>query len=123
MIQVFGDRQEGKTHLLLGFAASEALSGKSVVFECRDWNVAADAQRRLIDSHLSASFMSRVSMSHGNRKVRTNTGGCVMFVSGRCGGSARGVNADVHIFDEATPDDRVIPGARVYYAPIADDSR
>ena len=116
MIKVSGDRQTGKTHLLLELAAFEAIAGKSVLFECHDWKVAEDAHRRLLDQHMPQQYVERSWQSNGNRLVTTLNGGSVRFLSG-AGNAYRGGRADAHIFDEVEPADRPVPGARVYYAP------
>lgn len=118
MITIKGDRQVGKTHLLIGFAASEAIAGKSVLFECYDWKYATEVWRRFLNC---CESVDQVRRSNGNLSVTTTTGGSVRFLSGKAR-AARGFHADVHIFDQVVPGDRSVPGARVYYAPIATEA-
>lgn len=106
-VTVEGDRQHGKTDLLLMAAIRDARLGKTVLYECKGWTLAADAQRRMLDGLLPEEVL-KATRSNGDLRVTLKDlglgetwpgDGRVVFVSNAMRSSFCG-RPDTYILDD-----------------------
>ncbi|WP_193604006.1 hypothetical protein [Mycobacteroides abscessus] len=124
VVTISGDRQHGKTHVLLDIVAAEIRRGRFVVYEVPDPPLATECLRCLTDDHLlwGIDELERVCRSFADMSIRHRSGGRIKFVTR---GSARSgkLRGDTYVFD-GTPVPRELlygPPARIYHAPLSDD--
>lgn len=106
-ITVSGDRQHGKSDMLLMAAARDARRGKKVIYECRGWRLASNVQRSLLDVLLQEEVL-KSTFSNGNLRVALRDlglgpdwpgGGLVVFSSNGTGRPFYG-EPDTYILDD-----------------------
>lgn len=100
-MRVFGDRQEGKTEMLLAYAEKLCRDGHRVLYVTRDWKLARDGLMRAAQSVEGLSGFTSYR-SHGNERITHESGGEVRFMSAACEG--RGLIADTLLLDDVAPD-------------------
>ncbi|SHT53644.1 Uncharacterised protein [Mycobacteroides abscessus subsp. abscessus] len=101
MIEIFGDRQVGKTEMVMSSALLHAAEGKLVLWLAPLTVAAVDVLRRYQYwqwDHPLAALIKRVYTGNGNEHVLTNSGGRIVFRSVNTSG--RGVLPDVIVCDD-----------------------
>lgn len=111
-LTIIGDRQEGKTHLLLDIAARDIRDGKTVVFMGHNHATERDAMERFLEIHIAPAECAQARWSRGNWQVCHVSGGVVHFAPSRVPGSV-----DTFLLDDGAvyrDPEIVFPSARVY---------
>ncbi|SKY24269.1 Uncharacterised protein [Mycobacteroides abscessus subsp. bolletii] len=125
VVTVSGDRQHGKTHILLDLVAGELRRGRLVLYETSDWPVAQERHRNLVNAHLMPGIdnLERVCRSANDLSIRHRSGGRVQFLSIGRSRSGAHYRADTYVFDDVPVPRELLygPPARIYHAPRADD--
>ncbi|WP_079614511.1 hypothetical protein [Mycobacteroides abscessus] len=120
LIEIKGDRQYGKTHLLLDLVAGEIRRGRKVRYETVNWPIACEALRRLVHEHLSPDIdQLRVTDTNSAAVVEHRSGGKVTFRSMKARSAAPTHKWDTYVFDDVEFPLELLwgPPTRIYYAP------
>lgn len=99
-LTVLGDRQHGKTELMLRHAVSEARDvDATVLYECERSPITHDAFLRGVKmAERRPASVAKILRSNGDEQIEFAGGGRVLFAtSGR--GTGRGIDVDVHVID------------------------
>ncbi|SKT45482.1 hypothetical protein [Mycobacteroides abscessus] len=122
-IQVSGDRQAGKSHLLRDTAILAAAKGKRVAYFCPDLRMARhwffESESALLELPWFG-LVSKTYRANGQWRIEFASGGSIRFISVRSSG--RGCYFDVVILDEVEINDALLPvfgrAERVYQSVL-----
>jgi molybdopterin-guanine dinucleotide biosynthesis protein len=115
-VTIAGDRQTGKTELLLALAEKCIRHGKNVLYVSQDMNYATHLMRSIDGDHFGDDDF-KTHRAHGNERIEHSSGGTLFFSSPRSN-RWRGQAIDTLILDDGVEHDH--PGAKfVYRAELA----
>ena len=120
-VTVLGDRQTGKSEMLIALAAWLIREGQRVLYVGHDMTTVTDKMRRL-ERNVYGDDAYTIHRAHGAEGVTHASGGQVIFASERSG-RGRGFNCDALILDEVDSYPHANPYVQfVYRAPLAETS-
>ena len=107
-IRIIGDRQTGKTEMLLAYAEKLCRTGQRVIYITRDHRLADDAFLRVTQSVDGAPGYS-IRRGHGKERIAHESNGSIHFTP--VSRAWHGLVADTLILDDVDPvfADRHIP--------------
>lgn len=102
IIEIFGDRQHGKSYLLMLAAIDAARQGKSVLYDTGRRVLARERFFTLEQHCLNLGIFEKAWRANGAERLQVAGGGTIYFYN-------QGVAPDVHILDDCS--NPPLPGA------------